>query len=575
MNKKSEEHLAPMRHSTAHLLAAAIKHLYPTAKFAIGPVIEHGFYYDIDVDEKLTPDSLVALENEMLAIKDAGFTITGKDITANDARTLFTDLDQPYKLELIEEFSNDGQQLSIYTLGDFIDLCRGGHVASSKEIGVFKLTSVAGAYWRGSEHNKMLQRIYGISFPTQEDLDAYLVLEEEAKKRDHRTLGAELDLFSFHEEGPGFPFWHPKGNFIRNKVIQYLRQLLDEQDCQEIYTPLILSEDLWHMSGHWDHYKENMYFTTVDNKVFAVKPMNCPGSALIFGNSTRSYKDLPLRLSEFGIVHRHELSGTLHGLFRVRNFTQDDAHIFCTQDQVAAEIKKLVQLAQTVYKAFGFTDYHVELSTRPEKFMGQVGTWDIAEKTLTTTLNELGIDAHINPGDGAFYGPKIDFHIKDAIGRSWQCGTIQLDFQMPEKFNLSYIDSGGNKVRPVMVHRAILGSLERFIGILIEHYAGAFPLWLAPTQVSIITVNETHQASARELETIFKKAGLRVEVDVSDTTVGYKIRANETQKIPYTIVIGDKEKSLEKIAVRARGSKTIDTISPAEFISHAHAHNTP
>ncbi len=562
----SHEQLTHMRHSAAHLLAVALQKLYPSTQFAIGPVIEHGFYYDIDLDQKLTPDDLPRIEKEMNRIKKQGFTITGNEVTVAQAKELFKKLKQPYKLELIAELEKAGEKISTYTLNDFVDLCRGGHVHSQKDMGVFKLTTIAGAYWRGSEKNKMLQRIYGLAFPTQEELDAHITMEEEAKKRDHRILGQELDLFSFHDEGPGFPFWHPKGNFVRTTVIQYLRDVLAKEDYQEIYTPLILSEELWHKSGHWDHYKENMYFTTVDERIFAVKPMNCPGAALVYSNHIRSYRELPLRLSEFGIVHRHELSGTLHGLFRVRNFTQDDAHLFCTPDQIAVEISKLVKLSQKVYKTFGFKDYRVELSTRPEKFMGDISLWDHAEKTLSSVLAKLKIPTTINEGDGAFYGPKIDFHIKDAIGRSWQCGTIQLDFQMPKKFDLSYIDKKGNKEQPVMIHRAIFGSVERFIGILIENYAGAFPVWLAPTQVSIISVNETHKKSVLTLAKLLKEQGIRVETELSDTTVGYKIRASETQKIPYTIVIGDKEKNLTKVALRTRGSRTIETTTPKKFI---------
>ena len=557
-----------IRHSCAHLLAAAIKNLHPKTKFGIGPVIENGFYYDIDLEEKLTPEDLPMIEDEMKKIKNSNLLITGQVMTAAKAKSLFKKLNQPYKLELLKELEKSKGQIKVYSLGDFIDLCKGGHVKNTKEIGPFKLTSVAGAYWRGDEKNKMLTRVYGIAFKTQKELDAYLKQEEEAKKRDHRILGQELDLFSFHDVSPGSVFWHPNGNFIKNTLIQYLRNVLDHQGYQEISTPLILSEHLWLKSGHWDHYKSNMYFTKVDERDFAVKPMNCPGAALIFKNKVRSYRDLPLRLAEFGMVHRHELSGTLHGLFRVRAFTQDDAHIFCESSQVKQEIEDMIILTQKVYNDFGFKDYRVELSTRPEKFMGSIKVWDLAEKTLEDALRKSKIKYALNKGDGAFYGPKIDFHIKDSIGRSWQCGTIQLDFQMPERFDLGYFDKKGAKERPAMIHRVIFGALERFIGILIEHYAGVLPLWLSPAQINISTVGETHIDSAKKLALILTENKLRVELDISNNTVGHKIRQTEIRRMPLTIVIGDKEKNLKKLALRKHGDKKIELVTPKQLLDY-------
>lgn len=484
-------------HTSAHLMALAIQRLFPGVKFAIGPAIDQGFYYDFDTEHRFTPEDLEKIEAEMKKIVKEGNELKRFEMDRDEAIEHFKQLDEKYKVDLIEHFPS-GEVISFYQLDEFVDLCRGPHLKDVSKIKAFKLLSVAGAYWRGDEKNEMLQRIYGISFPKKSMLDEYLDMLEEAKKRDHRKLGKELDLFSIHEEAPGIPFFHPNGMILKNELLNWWRNVLIDNGYGEIQTPIIMNEDLWHRSGHWDHYKENMYFTSVDDVPFAIKPMNCPGSTIVYANDLHSYRDLPIRLSEFGLVHRHELSGALHGLMRVRAFTQDDAHIFCLPSQVEDEIKKMVKLADYMYKTFGFK-YTVELSTRPEDFMGEIETWNIAEEALENALHDMDIDFKLNEGDGAFYGPKIDFHLEDAIGRTWQCGTIQLDFQMPENFDLVYVDENNERKRPVMLHRAIFGSLERFMGSLIEHLAGKFPLWLAPVQVEVIPVSEKTNEYAKEV----------------------------------------------------------------------------
>lgn len=485
---EDEEGRDIFRHTSSHLMALAVKRIFPGVKFAIGPAIKDGFYYDFDLEEKLTPEDLEKIEGEMKKIVGENPELERYEMKKDEALEYFEKLGEEFKIDLIEHLP-EGETISFYKLGEFIDLCRGPHLEDLKKIKAFKLLSIAGAYWRGDENNKMLQRIYGTSFPKKKDLDEYLERLEEAEKRDHRKLGRELDLFSFHEEGPGFPFFHPNGMVLKNELLKWWRDVLVKNGYGEIETPLILNEDLWHRSGHWDHYKENMYFTKIDDKDYAIKPMNCPGSTLVYSSSPHSYRDLPIRLSEFGKVHRHELSGTLHGLFRVRTFTQDDAHVYCLEDQVEDEVFRMIDLADYLYSTFGFK-YTVELSTRPEDYMGDLETWEKAEESLKKALEKKGIEYRINEGDGAFYGPKIDFHLMDAIGRDWQCGTIQLDFQMPINFDLTYIDKDGEKNRPVMLHRALLGSVERFLGILIEHFAGKFPTWLNPVQVKILPISD-------------------------------------------------------------------------------------
>ncbi|MDO5027793.1 MAG: threonine--tRNA ligase [Bacillota bacterium] len=548
-------------HTSSHVLAAALEKLYPQTKFAIGPAIADGFYYDIDLDQKLTEEDLEKIEKEALEIARQGHDLEKIVISRAEALERFPQDQDPYKYELISDLAEDAE-ISLYKLGDFVDLCRGPHLENTKKIKAIKLLSVAGAYWRGDSKNKMLQRIYGISFEKQKQLEEYITLREEAEKRDHRKLGKELDLFSFHEEGPGFPFFHPNGMILRNTLLEWWRGILNENGYGEILTPIILNEALWHQSGHWDHYKENMYFTKIDDGDYAVKPMNCPGSVIVYRSNPHSYRDLPIRLAEYGLVHRHELSGALHGLFRVRAFTQDDAHVYCLRSQVKDEVFKMIDLADYLYSTFGFK-YSIELSTRPENYMGGLDAWNLAEDSLKAALEEKGIPYDINEGDGAFYGPKIDFQLEDAIGRTWQCGTIQLDFQLPENFDLTYINEKGEKERPVMLHRALLGSVERFLGILIEHFAGKFPLWLAPVQLRVIPVSEKFLAYAEEVEGIFKNAGFRVDLDKRDEKLGKKIRDGQLQKIPYVFVVGEKEVEGKNISVRARdgvdlGAQEID-----------------
>lgn len=537
-------------HTSSHVLAAALQRLYPETKFAIGPEIADGFYYDIDLDEKLTEDDLEKIEKEAMKIARENLDVEKIVISREEALERFPKDKDPYKYELISDLP-EGEEISLYKLGDFVDLCRGPHLESTKKIKAIKLLSIAGAYWRGDSKNKMLQRIYGISFEKQKNLDEYLEMRAEAEKRDHRKLGKELDLFSFHEEGPGFPFYHPNGMVLRNTLLDWWRQVLLDNGYGEILTPIILNEALWHQSGHWDHYKENMYFTKIDENDYAVKPMNCPGSVIVYGSTPHSYRDLPIRLAEYGLVHRHELSGALHGLFRVRAFTQDDAHVYCLRSQIKDEVFRMIDLADYLYGTFGFK-YSVEVSTRPDDYMGDLESWNLAEDSLKKALEEKGIPYEINEGDGAFYGPKIDFQLEDAIGRTWQCGTIQLDFQLPENFDLTYINEKGEKERPVMLHRALLGSFERFLGILIEHFAGKFPLWLAPVQLRVIPVSEKFLPYAEEVEKTFKDAGFRIDLDRRDEKLGKKIRDGQLQKIPYVFVVGEKEVEGKNISVRAR-----------------------
>ena len=550
-------------HTSSHIMAYAISRLYPDAKFAIGPAIDNGFYYDIDLDHKLTQEDLPAILKEMKNIVKEGYEVEHIHMPRQEAIEFFKEKKQDYKLELIEELEDE--EISIYKIGDYYDLCKGPHLDNVKKVKAIELLSIAGAYWRGDEKNKMLQRIYGISFEKKKLLDEYLERLEEAEKRDHRKLGKELDLFTMHEEGPGFPFFHPNGMILRNQLLNWWRDVLNERGYGEILTPIILNEELWHKSGHWDHYKENMYFTKIDDADYAIKPMNCPGSTIVYSSSPKSYRDLPLRLSEFGQVHRHELSGALHGLFRVRTFTQDDAHVFCLPSQVEEEVFKIIELADYLYSTFGFK-YTVELSTRPDDFMGDIETWNQAEEALKKALEDKGMEYTINEGDGAFYGPKIDYHLEDAIGRTWQCGTIQLDFQMPENFDLTYIDENGQKARPVMLHRALFGSIERFMGILIEHFAGKFPLWLSPVQIEIIPVSEKFIDYAKDLQKKFKDAGFRVNLDDRAEKVGYKIRQAQLKKINYMLVVGQQEVDSNKLVVRARDGEEIKDVSVEDFI---------
>lgn len=561
---EDEDGKKTVRHTASHILAQAVKRLYPEAKLAIGPAIDSGFYYDFDIDFTFTPEILEKIEKEMAKIVKENLEIERFELPREEAIKLCKDANESYKVELIEDLP-EGEVISFYKQGDFVDLCAGPHLPSTGKIKAIKLLSVAGAYWRGDEKNKMLQRIYGTAFLKKSELETYLKMIEEAKRRDHRKLGKELDLFTIHEEGPGFPFFHPKGMIVRNILEDFWREKHTKAGYNEIKTPVILNEELWHQSGHWDHYQENMYFTKIDEENYAIKPMNCPGSILVYKSQLHSYKEFPLRLGELGLVHRHELSGALHGLMRVRCFTQDDAHIFMTKEQIKDEILNVIKLIDDFYKVFGF-DYFVELSTRPEDSMGSDEDWEVATNGLKDALEAAGLDYKINEGDGAFYGPKIDFHLKDCIGRTWQCGTIQLDFQMPERFDLAYIGQDGEKHRPVMVHRVVFGSIERFIGILIEHFAGAFPAWLAPVQVKVMTITDSQKDYASKVVAQLKERGIRVEFDDRNEKVGYKIREAQLQKIPYMIVLGDKEVSENKVAVRSRKDGDLGVISLEEFI---------
>jgi threonyl-tRNA synthetase len=562
---EDEEGKHVYRHSTAHILAQAVKRLYPNTKLGIGPSIEDGFYYDFDREESFTTHDLEKIEDEMRAIIKEDIPFEKMVVRREEAIKILEDMGEKYKVELVKGLPEDAE-ISFYKQGSFIDLCAGPHVTSTGKIKAFKLMSVAGAYWRGDEKNKMLQRIYGTAFNKKEELENYLHRIEEAKKRDHRKLGKELDLFSLHEEGPGFPFFHPKGMIIRNILEDFWRREHKKRGYQEVKTPIILHENLWKQSGHWDHYKENMYFTTIDDEGYAVKPMNCPGGMLLYKRKMHSYRELPLRLAELGLVHRHELSGVLHGLMRVRCFTQDDAHIFMLPSQITEEIIGVIDLVDYFYKIFGF-NYRVELSTRPENSMGSDEMWEKATNALKEALDIKGIDYKVNEGDGAFYGPKIDFHLEDSIGRTWQCGTIQLDFQMPERFDLTYIGQDGEKHRPVMIHRVIFGSIERFIGILIEHFAGAFPLWLAPVQVKVIPITDKHHEYANKVANMLEQKDIRVEVDYRNEKVGYKIREAQLEKIPYMLIVGDKEEAEGTVSIRARKEGDIGTERMDSFIN--------
>lgn len=562
----SEEGLDVLRHSTAHLMAQAVRNLFPGTKFGIGPSIANGFYYDFDSEHIFTPEDLALIEAEMGRLTKENYSYQRKEVTRAEALAFFGEQGEKYKVELIEDLP-EGVTISMYTQGNFTDLCAGPHIPSTGFVKAFKLLTLAGAYWRGSEKNKMLQRIYGTAFAKEADLKDYLFKLEEAKRRDHRKLGLELDLFSLHDEGPGFPFFHPKGMVLRNILEDFWRQEHRKRGYQEIKTPIILNRGLWEQSGHWDHYKENMYFTKIDDQDYAVKPMNCPGGMLMYKTKLRSYRDLPLRAGELGLVHRHELSGALHGLLRVRNFTQDDAHIFMLPSQIKDEIIGVIELVDHFYKVFGF-EYHVELSTRPENSMGSDEAWDIATNALQDALEAKGVNYKINPGDGAFYGPKIDFHLRDCLGRTWQCGTIQLDFQMPEKFDLTYIGEDGQKHRPVMIHRVVYGSIERFIALLVEHYAGAFPAWLAPVQVRILPISERHQDYARAIADQLVELDIRAEVDERREKINYKIREAQTEKIPFALIVGDQEAENNAVAVRRYGQEnTGEKMTVAEFIT--------
>lgn len=549
------------RHTSAHIMAQAVKRLFPDTKLAIGPSIENGFYYDFDSEHKFVPKDLEKIEAEMKKIIKENLTLEKFELPREEALAFVKEQSEDYKVELIEDLPEDSI-ISFYRQGEFVDLCAGPHLPTTKRVKALKLLSIAGAYWRGDEKNKMLQRIYATSFDKKKDLDEYLNMLEEAKKRDHRKLGKELDLFSMHGEGPGFPFFHPKGMIIRNLLEDLWRKEHIKRGYDEIKTPIILSEELWHQSGHWDHYKENMYFTQIDEQDYAIKPMNCPGAILVYKNKMHSYRDLPIRMGELGLVHRHELSGVLHGLMRVRCFTQDDAHLFMLPEQIKEEIIGVIEFVEYIYGVFGF-DYHVELSTKPENAMGTNEEWERAISALREALEEKGIPYIVNEGDGAFYGPKIDFHIKDCIGRTWQCSTIQLDFQMPQRFDLNYVGADGEKHRPIMIHRVLYGSIERFIGILIEHFAGKFPTWLSPVQVKILPITDKHIGYAKELEKEMKEKGIRVELDSRNEKIGYKIREAQLNKIPYMLIIGDKELEAKTVAVRTRedGDKGIEGIS--------------
>lgn len=562
----SKDGLEIYRHSTAHLMAQAIKRIYgeKSVKLGIGPVIEDGFYYDMDIEKPLSSDDLASIEKEMEKVIQENLPIVRRVVSRTEAIKTFEELEEPLKLELIRDLPEDAV-ITIYDQGEFFDLCRGPHLPSTGRIKAFKLMNVAGAYWRGDSNNKMLQRIYGTSFPKKAQLDEHLHVLEEAKKRDHRKLGKELELFMFSEEAPGMPFFLPKGMTIRTELENFARELQRQRDYDEVRTPLMMNNRVWEQSGHWDHYKDNMYFTNVDETKFALKPMNCPGHMLIFKNSLHSYRELPIRLSEFGQVHRHELSGALNGMMRVRTFCQDDAHLFVLPEQIEDEISRVIALIDYVYQVLGF-EYKVELSTRPEDSMGSEELWNQAEQSLQNVLDKLGIEYHVNEGDGAFYGPKIDFHILDALKRSWQCGTIQLDFQMPEKFDLSYIGEDNQKHRPVVIHRAIYGSIERFIGMLTEHFAGVFPLWLAPVQAKLLPVSENYIDYALQVKKSLEEIGIRVEVDVRNEKLGYKIREAQLEKIPYMLVLGENEKNSESVSVRKWGEGDLGSKSILEII---------
>lgn len=569
LTAKDAAGLAALRHSASHAMAQAVKRLYPDAKLAIGPSIADGFYYDFEFTAPISSDDFGIIEAEMKKIIKEALPIERFTLPSDEAIALMREMNEPYKVELIEDLP-EGEEISFYKQGEFTDLCAGPHLMTTKDIGkAYKLTSLAGAYWRGDEHNKMLTRIYATAFAKKDELEAYLTMIEEAKKRDHRKLGKELGLFMMHEAGPGFPFFLPNGMALKNTLLDYWREIHKKAGYVEISTPIMLNRSLWETSGHWEHYQNNMYTTEVDDQIFAVKPMNCPGGVLAYASEPRSYRDLPLRMGELGIVHRHEKSGQLHGLMRVRCFTQDDAHIFMTPDQIKEEIKGVANLIHEVYSLFGF-EYHVELSTRPEDSMGSDEDWELATAGLRSALDELGLDYVVNEGDGAFYGPKIDFHLVDAIGRTWQCGTIQLDFQLPQRFELEYMGADGEKHRPIMIHRVAFGSIERFIGILIEHFTGAFPTWLAPVQVKVLPISEKYSDYAEQVRKQLDEAGIRVETDTRSEKIGYKIREAQTHKIPYMMIVGQKEEEDGVVSVRSRFKGDEGQKPLAEVIASLH-----
>jgi len=558
------------RHTASHVMAQAVKRLFPDVKLAIGPDIKDGFYYDMDKEVPFTTEDFPAIEEEMKKIVKEDLPITRFTKSREEAIAYFTEQEEPYKLELIRDLPEDAT-ISFYQQGEFIDLCAGPHLMSTKAIKAFKLTSLAGAYWRGDEKNKMLQRIYGTAFPKKAELDEYLERIEEAKKRDHRRVGRELGLFMLKEEGPGFPFFLPKGMILKNELLNFWRQIHTQNGYDEVSTPIILSRKLWETSGHWENYGDNMYTTVIDEEDYAIKPMNCPGGVLVYASEPRSYRDLPLRVGELGLVHRHEKSGQLHGLMRVRSFTQDDAHIFCTVDQIKDEIKGIANLINEVYTLFGFK-YQVELSTRPEKSIGEDADWELSIQGLKDALEDLGLDYVINEGDGAFYGPKIDFHLEDSIGRTWQCGTIQLDFNLPKRFEIDYTGADGEKHQPIMIHRVVFGSVERFIGILIEHYAGAFPLWLSPTQVKVLPISDKFMDYASSVTKALKAAGIRTELDTRAEKIGFKIREAQMQKVPYMLIVGEKEEEASLVSIRNRKEGDVGQKSVEEFIGLVQEH---
>ena len=561
----TKEGLHAIRHTASHVMAQAIQHLFPGVKFAIGPAIDTGFYYDIDSEHVFTPEDLTAIEKEMAKIVKQNIPLVRSEVPRKDALARFAAENEIYKVELINDLPENAI-ISLYTQGDFTDLCAGPHCPSTGRVKAFKLMSLAGAYWRGNEKNKMLQRIYGTAFPSKEELDDYLHMLEEAEKRDHRKLGKELDIFSMHDEGPGFPFFHPNGMRLRNAILEYWHQVHRKYLYEQVMTPMIMNRDLWIRSGHWDHYRENMYFTKIDDMDYAIKPMNCPGGMLVYNTRPHSYKELPLRYAELGLVHRHELSGALHGLFRVRCFTQDDAHIFMTPEQIQPEITNVIKLFNEVYSTFGLK-YHAELSTRPENSMGDDASWELATEGLRKALEANHLDYIVNEGDGAFYGPKIDFHLQDSIGRTWQCGTIQLDMQLPEKFNCEYTGEDGQKHRPVMIHRVVYGSIERFIGILIEHFAGSFPVWMAPNQVRVMPITDKQQAYAKEVNDKLFALGYRTQLDDRNEKIGKKIREAQVQKVPFMLIIGEKEAESGTVAVRQRHGGDLGAMSLEDFIA--------
>ena len=567
MSFEDEEGRGAFRHTASHILAQAVKRLYPTTKCAIGPSIADGFYYDFDFDFDFTAEHLAALEKEMKKIVKEGHALKRSTMSRSDAIKFMKDRNEDYKVELIEDLPEDAE-ISFFEQGDFIDLCAGPHVTNTSVVKAIKLTSLAGAYWRGSEKNKMLTRIYGTAFPKAAELDEYLAMIEEAKKRDHRKLGKELGLFTLMDEGPGFPFFLPKGMVLKNLLLDYWRKLHTREGYVEISTPIMLNRELWETSGHWFHYRDNMYTTVIDETDFAIKPMNCPGGMLVYKMQPHSYKELPIRMAEIGLVHRHEKSGALHGLMRVRCFNQDDAHIFMTREQITDEIKGVVRLIDEVYSNFGFK-YHVELSTRPEDSMGSDEDWEVATNGLRKALEELNLPYEVNEGDGAFYGPKIDFHLEDSLGRTWQCGTIQLDFQLPQRFEAEYVGADGDKHRPIMIHRVVFGSIERFIGILIEHYAGKFPLWLAPVQVKILPISDKHIEYAKSVVADLTAKGFRCELDTRDEKIGYKIREAQLEKVPYMLIVGQKEEDEKTVSVRKRDQGDIGSMTIDQFASQA------